>query len=131
MGAVTPLGPGADALYARWRDGECAIEDGMARCDWFDPAGAVGPEAAGMDRVTQLALAAADEALLGAGWTGGAPHEGGASARRGAGGTGGLPYEGDEIACVVGTGIGGVATLERHLEADAQGAPPWMLPDVA
>src|SRR4051812_23136680 len=113
MGAVTPLGPGATALYARWRDGECAIEDGTARCSWFDPRSAVGRDAAGMDRVTQLALAAADEALLAAGWTGG------------------LPYDGDEIACVVGTGIGGVVTLERHLEADAQGAPPWMLPDVA
>ena len=28
MGAVTPLGVGADALIERWTDGECGIEGG-------------------------------------------------------------------------------------------------------
>ena len=32
MGAVTPLGVGVDALFGRWSEGECSVEDGFARC---------------------------------------------------------------------------------------------------
>ncbi len=36
VGAVTPLGVGADALHERWSAGECGIADGAARCRDFD-----------------------------------------------------------------------------------------------
>ena len=37
MGAVTPLGVGAQSLHERWAAGECGIEDGVGRCADFDP----------------------------------------------------------------------------------------------
>jgi len=36
MGAVTPLGLGAEDLFRRWAAGECGIEDGVGRCDEFE-----------------------------------------------------------------------------------------------
>jgi len=36
MGAVTPLGLGAESLFRRWAHGECGVEDGVARCDQFE-----------------------------------------------------------------------------------------------
>ena len=96
MGAVTPLGVGADALFERWSAGECAIEDGAARCQDFDPTELLSRKVAHRtDRFTQLALAAADEALAEA-WADG------------------LPYESDRIGCVIGTGIGGLSSLEQQ-----------------
>ena len=57
------------------------------------------------DRFTQLALAAPKEALEDAGWEDGPP---------------GDP---DRAACVIGTGIGGIGTLERqHVMLQEQGA---------
>ena len=37
LGAVTPLGVGAEALYSRWADGECGILDGAGACTDFEP----------------------------------------------------------------------------------------------
>jgi 3-oxoacyl-[acyl-carrier-protein] synthase II len=97
IGAVTPLGVGARALHRRWAEGECGIEDGMARCDEFAPGDFLSSkEARRADRFTQLALAAAGEALFDAGWDGG------------------HPYEPAQIACVVGTGVGGLGSLESQ-----------------
>ncbi len=97
LGAVTPLGLGAETLYRRWAAGECGIEDGAARCEEFDPAEFLSKkEARRSDRFTQLALAASDEALADAGIEDGAL-EGGR-----------------EIGCVIGTGIGGLGSLERE-----------------
>ena len=57
------------------------------------------------DRFTQLALTAAGEALADAGWEDGPP---------------GDP---DRAACVIGTGIGGIATIEeQHMIMQEQGA---------
>jgi 3-oxoacyl-[acyl-carrier-protein] synthase II len=97
MGAVTPLGIGADVLFRRWADGECGIEDGVGRCDAFDPADFISQKVAHRsDRFTQLALAASDEALENAGWS----EE--------------LPYESARTGCVIGTGIGGLGSLEEQ-----------------
>jgi 3-oxoacyl-[acyl-carrier-protein] synthase II len=94
VGAVTPLGVGARALHERWTAGRSGIEDGLGRCDEFDPAELLSAkEARRADRCTQLALAAAAEALADAGWDGAGPHD---------------P---DRVGTVVGTGIGGIATL--------------------
>ena len=97
MGAVTPLGIGAETLFRRWADGECGIEDGVARCDEFD----VGEfltqkEVHRSDRFTQFALVASDQALEAAGWS----QDG--------------PYQPHEVGCVIGTGIGGLGSLEQE-----------------
>ena len=97
MGAVTPLGIGADVLFRRWAGGECGIEDGVGRCDDFDPADFISQKVAHRsDRFTQLALAASDEALENAGWS----EE--------------LPYDSARTGCVIGTGIGGLGSLEEQ-----------------
>jgi 3-oxoacyl-[acyl-carrier-protein] synthase II len=94
MGAVTPLGVGANALHERWSAGVCGVRDGEAPCADFDPTDFLSAkEVRRADRFTQLAIAAAEEALAGAGWIDGSPYD----ARR--------------IGCVLGTGIGGIGTL--------------------
>ena len=95
IGAITPLGVGAPSLIERWVDGRSGIEDGLGRCDEFDPTEVVTrKEAHRTDRFTQLALGASREALEQAGLDGD------------------LPYEPDRIGCVIGTGVGGLATME-------------------
>jgi 3-oxoacyl-[acyl-carrier-protein] synthase II len=95
VGAVTPLGVGARTLHERWSAGRSGIEDGLGRCSEFEPKEHLSvKEVRRSDRFTQLALAAAQEALADAGWEGAAP---------------GDP---DRTACVVGTGIGGIGTIE-------------------
>ena len=100
VGAVTPLGVGARALHERWAAGVCAIDGGEAPCSDFDPLALLSrKEARRADRFTQLALAAADEALADAGWSGD---------------DAAVPP--DRIGCVLGTGIGGLGTLEANHE---------------
>ena len=105
VGAVTPLGVGARALHERWAAGECGIEDGAGRCSDFDPREHLSvKEVRRSDRFTQLALTAAGEALADAGWD--EP-----------------PVPPERAACVVGTGIGGIGTLEdQHVVLREQGA---------
>jgi 3-oxoacyl-[acyl-carrier-protein] synthase II len=94
VGAVTPLG-GAQDLVNRWVAGESGIRDGEGACVDFEPTDTLTPkEARRADRFTQLGLAASDAALADAGWTSG------------------LPYDADRIGCVIGTGIGGIGTME-------------------
>ena len=98
LGAVSPLGVGADALIDRWSRGETGIIDGDASCRDFDPLEFLSrKEARRADRFTQLALAAADEALAEAGWDE-------------------LPYDPRRIGCVIGTGIGGIGSLMAQSE---------------
>jgi 3-oxoacyl-[acyl-carrier-protein] synthase II len=106
IGAVTPLGVGARTLHERWSAGQSGIEDGFGRCSEFDPKEHLTvKEVRRSDRFTQLALAAAQEALEDAGWDDGPPVD---RARAG---------------CVVGTGIGGIGTLEeQHLILQEKGA---------
>jgi 3-oxoacyl-[acyl-carrier-protein] synthase II len=97
VGAITPLGVGADVLFARWAAGEIGIQGGEAPCSDFEPLDFFSrKEARRADRFTQFALAAAQEALAQAGWADG------------------LPYEPGRIGCILGTGIGGIGTLESN-----------------
>jgi 3-oxoacyl-[acyl-carrier-protein] synthase II len=96
VGAVTPLGVGARTLHERWTAGESGIEDGLGRCSEFDPKEHLSTkEVRRSDRFTQLALTSAAEAFDDAGWD-----EAG--------------YSPERVACVIGTGIGGIGTIEAQ-----------------
>jgi 3-oxoacyl-[acyl-carrier-protein] synthase II len=97
VGAVTPLGVGSEPLIERWSAGESGIEDGFGRCREFDPLDFLSKkEARRCDRFAQMAIVAAAEAI------------------GRAGGEDGLPYEPHRIGCVIGTGIGGLPSLEEN-----------------
>jgi 3-oxoacyl-[acyl-carrier-protein] synthase II len=105
VGAVTPLGVGARTLHERWSAGVSGIEDGFGRASEFEPTEHLSvKETRRSDRFTQFALAASKEALEDAGWEDGPP---------------GDP---DRTACIIGTGIGGIGTLEsQHIVMREQG----------
>ena len=97
VGAVTPLGVGAETLVDRWSAGDCGIDEGFGRCSDFEPTDFLSrKEARRADRFTQLALVAGAEALDGAGWD----EE--------------IPFDPQRVGCVVGTGIGGLGSLEEQ-----------------
>jgi 3-oxoacyl-[acyl-carrier-protein] synthase II len=97
IGAVTPLGVGARTLHDRWSAGTSAFRDGEAPCADFEPTDHLSKkEARRADRFTQFGVVASDEALAMAGWD----DE--------------LPYDPFRIGCVLGTGIGGIGTLEGN-----------------
>jgi 3-oxoacyl-[acyl-carrier-protein] synthase II len=106
VGAVTPLGVGARTLHERWSAGVSGIEDGFGRAGEFDPKEQLSTkEVRRSDRYTQFALAAAREAIEDAGWDGG------------------TPYDPERAASVIGTGIGGLGTLEnQHIILRDEGA---------
>jgi 3-oxoacyl-[acyl-carrier-protein] synthase II len=115
IGAVTPLGVGADALIDRWIDRRCGIEDGEGQADEFDPIEFMTrKEARRSDRFAQFAIAASDEAVSQAGWSEG------------------LPYVPQRVGCVVGTGIGGLSSLEEQenvlRERGAKAVSPLSVP---
>jgi len=122
IGAITPLGVGADALIERWSAGASGIEDGLGRCAAFDPAQTLTrKQIHRSDRFTQLALAAAAEALAHAGWADQ------------------LPCAPERIGCVIGSGVGGVETFHaQHATLQARGVAacsplgiPMMMPNAA
>jgi 3-oxoacyl-[acyl-carrier-protein] synthase II len=97
IGAVTPLGVGADALHGRWAAGECGIVDGAGACSEFEPKEHLSvKEVRRLDRFSQLALVSAAEALGQAGWL---PE---------------LPFDPFRIGVIVATGIGGIETVETQ-----------------
>src|SRR3954451_18527107 len=97
MGAVTPLGVGARTLHERWSAGVCGLEDGLGRAGEFEPGDFLTrKEARRSDRFAQLAVAACAEAVRQAGWE----DE--------------KPYRTERIGCILGTGIGGLGSLERE-----------------
>ena len=97
VGAVTPLGVGAAKLHERWAAGVCGIEDGEGRCDEFVVTDHFSvKQARRADRFSQLVLVAAGEALADAGWDAE------------------LPYEAARIGAIIGTGIGGIGTIEAN-----------------
>jgi 3-oxoacyl-[acyl-carrier-protein] synthase II len=111
VGAVTPLGVGATTLYERWAAGEVAIDGGEAACADFDPLDFVSrKEARRADRFTQLGVAAAQEALDQAGWADEAP------------------YAPQRIGCIMGTGVGGIATIEDNVGVLNESGPSAVAP---
>ena len=115
VGAVTPLGVGARTLHERWRDGNLGIEDGEGAASEFEPTDFLSTkEARRNDRFAQFAIAACQEALDEAGWNGE------------------KPYSDERIGCVIGTGIGGIGTLESahdNLRDDGpKSVPPLAVP---
>jgi len=115
VGAVSPLGVGARTLHERWSAGVVGIEDGQGAAAEFDPTEHLTiKETRRADRFTQFAIVAGDEALAEAGWS----DE--------------LPYAAERIASVLGTGIGGIGTLERGkeilMEEGAKKVPPLSVP---
>jgi 3-oxoacyl-[acyl-carrier-protein] synthase II len=111
VGAVTPLGGGARALHERWSAGVSGIRDGEAPCADFDVTDYMtAKQARRADRSTQLAVAAGEEALADAGWLDG------------------LPYEPELIGCVLGTGIGGISTLEGNHDSLRDSGPNSVSP---
>jgi 3-oxoacyl-[acyl-carrier-protein] synthase II len=97
LGAVTPLGVGAARLHERWAAGMSGIADRAGTCDEFEPREFLSvKEIRRLDRFSQLAVVAADEALQQAGWDED------------------RPYDPMRIGCVVATGIGGIQTVESQ-----------------
>ena len=111
VGALNPQGVGAESLHSRWAAGQCGIRDGVATCDEFEPTDFMSvKEARRSDRFAQLAVAACAEALQDAGWDDEPP------------------YEGDQIGCVIGTGIGGLDSLEREHDVLRERGPKAVSP---
>jgi 3-oxoacyl-[acyl-carrier-protein] synthase II len=111
VGAVTPLGVGARVLIDRWAAGESGISDGVGRCLDFEAAEHLSvKEARRADRFTQLALVASQEAVAHAGWDG-AP-----------------AFAAERVGCVVGTGIGGLQTIEDQHDVLRERGPSGVSP---
>ena len=111
IGAVTPLGVGARTLYERWLAGQSGIEDGEGVAREYEPKEHLSvKEARRADRFTQFAMVAGDEALAEAGWS----DE--------------LPYDSTKVACIIGTGIGGIGTLEHNHDVLRDSGPKKVSP---
>jgi 3-oxoacyl-[acyl-carrier-protein] synthase II len=94
LGAVTPLGVGAHTLHERWAAGVCGIVDGAGECSGFEPSDHLSvKEVRRLDRFSQFAVVAAQEALNQADF-----------AQQ-------LPYDSIRVGCVIATGIGGIQTV--------------------
>jgi 3-oxoacyl-[acyl-carrier-protein] synthase II len=112
VGAVTPLGVGADTLYARWRDGECGLEEGVGECRGFDASDFMSrKQMRRTERFVQFGLAASNEATAQAGWESGKP-----------------PYEPERVGCVLGVSFGGTQVLFDQYEALERDGPDAVWP---
>jgi 3-oxoacyl-[acyl-carrier-protein] synthase II len=93
-GVVTSLGEGADAFFDALLQRRSGLADGVGPCADFDPESAMTPkEARRADRVSQFAVAAAQQAWDEAALNG---------------------FDPERAAVIVGTGVGGLETLERE-----------------
>jgi 3-oxoacyl-[acyl-carrier-protein] synthase II len=111
LGAVTPLGLGAQELHDRWARGICAITDGAGACREFEAKEFLSvKEARRLDRFSALAVVAADEALSQSGWQ----DE--------------LPYDPLRVGCVIATGIGGIYTVESQHDVMREKGPKMISP---
>jgi 3-oxoacyl-[acyl-carrier-protein] synthase II len=112
VGAVTPLGVGANALHEGWLARRSGIEDGTGACRAFDPKDVMSSkEVRRSDRFAQLAIAACAEAIADAGWDPDQP-----------------PCESDLVGCVIGTGIGGMGSFENSCEVLRERGPQRVSP---
>lgn len=99
IGAVTPLGIGAERLHVAAVEGSSGIVDGVGRCLDFDGSKFLNRrEVHRMDRFSQFAVVAADEAVGQAGWAALPP----------------VPAE--RVSCIIGTAVGGLLTIEAQLD---------------
>jgi 3-oxoacyl-[acyl-carrier-protein] synthase II len=119
-GVVTSIAEGADAFFDALIERRSGIVDGGAPCTDFDPTSAMTPKAARRsDRYTQLAVCAAAQATAEAGLPGTADPE--------------------RLAVLMGTGVGGLKTLEDECRAFIDGGVravsplfvPMMMPNAA
>ena len=112
IGAVTPLGNTARELHEGWLAGRTGIEDGLGSCAGFDPTEFMSTkEARRSDRFAQLAIAAGAQAVADAGWDAEEP-----------------PVDPADIGCVIGSGIGGMATFESACETLRERGPERVSP---
>jgi 3-oxoacyl-[acyl-carrier-protein] synthase II len=96
-GVVTSLGEGADEFFDALAAGRSGIVDGISRATGFDPERYMDPRVARRtDRYAQLGVAAADQAASEAGLA---------------------DCDGDRIAVILGTGVGGLITLQEQCES--------------
>ncbi|MFL5836171.1 MAG: beta-ketoacyl-[acyl-carrier-protein] synthase family protein [Solirubrobacteraceae bacterium] len=111
-GAVTSIGEGADAFLDALYERRSGIADGLGPCADFDPEAAMtAKQARRADRFTQFAVVAADQACVEAGLPDG--------------------IEPERLGVLIGTGIGGLETLEREcrnwIERGDRGVSPLMV----
>ncbi len=112
LGAVTPLGVGAQELHENWVAGRSGIEDGLGACREFDPLDFMSTkEVRRSDRFAQLAIAAGTQAVADAGW-----------------GDRETPYDSSSVGCVIGSGIGGIGTLEGSCAVLGERGPERVSP---
>ena len=112
VGAVTPLGVSAHELYEGWVSRRSGIEDGVGACTEFDATAFMSAkEARRSDRFAQLAIAAGAQALADAGWGAQEP-----------------PTDPADVGCVIGSGIGGMATFETQCETLSERGPERVSP---
>jgi 3-oxoacyl-[acyl-carrier-protein] synthase II len=119
-GVVSSIGEGPDAFFEALLAKRSGIADGIGACVDFDPEVAMSPkEARRSDRYTQLAVAAAMQAAEEAGLPDGVDPE--------------------RLGVLVGTGVGGLATLQNECQAWLEGGDravsphfvPMMMPNAA
>jgi 3-oxoacyl-[acyl-carrier-protein] synthase II len=119
-GVVSSIGEGADAFFDALLERRSGVVDGLAPCSEFDPEAAMGAKIARRsDRYSQLAFAAAVQAAEEAGLPG--------------------DIDLERLAILVGTGVGGLKTLEDECRAFVSGGEravsphfvPMMMPNAA
>jgi 3-oxoacyl-[acyl-carrier-protein] synthase II len=119
-GVVSSIGESPDAFFEALLAKRSGIADGIGACADFDPEVAMSPkEARRSDRYTQLAVAAAAQAVEEAGVPDGIDPE--------------------RLGVIVGTGVGGLVTLQAECEAWLEGGDravsphfvPMMMPNAA
>jgi len=119
-GAVTSIGEGADAFFEALLAKTSGVADGIAACADFEPDSAMtAKEARRSDRFTQLAVAAAAQATAEANVPDG--------------------VDPDRLGMLVGTGVGGLITLENEARNFIEGGErevsplfvPMMMPNAA
>ncbi|MBV9366842.1 MAG: beta-ketoacyl-[acyl-carrier-protein] synthase II [Solirubrobacterales bacterium] len=112
IGAVTPLGASARELYEGWLAGRSGIAGGLGACTDFDPTQYMTvKEARRSDRFAQLAIAAGMQAVADAGWGAEEP-----------------PADPTDVGCVIGSGIGGMASFESSCEVMRERGPERVSP---
>ena len=112
VGAVTPLGLGAATLHERWAAGVCGIADGEGRCREF-----VADRASlGQGGATRRPLHAARARRVDRG------------ARRRRLGRGAALRPATRIGSIIGTGIGGIGTIEANDLAMFEHGPKHVSP---